>query len=121
MTKTLDEEKRIVDRALRGTGFSSRTKGLWSYYRKGDKVLDTFPTDIYIYGRRHRRDEYLKMTFLDIAKKREKVPKNMQKAFAVYYLNQTRQAGKRLIYKTTRKTTLERWKKAIDIIDKIRR
>ena len=113
MTK-LDEEKRMVDRALRGTGFSSKTKGLWSYYRKGDKVLDTIPVGYRYYG-------HLNLSYLDIAKKVEKVPKNMQKAFAAYFFNQVKQGGNRPSYRTTKKATLERWKKAVDIIDKISR
>lgn len=105
-TTNLDKEKRMVDRALRGTGYSSKTKSLWSYYRKGNKVLDEIC--------------YSSLSYLSIARK-ERVPKNMQKAFAMYYLNQVMNGVEyRPSYETTRKSTLERWNKAIKIVDKIR-
>jgi len=106
--KSIEEERRRLDEALRETNFSSKTKGLWAYYRKGDEILNT-PIS-----------ENTTLTYLGRAKKWH-VPKNMQKAFAVYTLNQVRNGAITPYYGTTRKTTLLRWKKAVDIVDKIRK
>ena len=96
----LDAERKRLDIALKGTRYSSKTDGLWRYYRKGiDPVL---------------------LTYIEIAKK-EGVPIDFQKAFAVYYMNQKINGTRLPKYSRTKKSTLKDWKKAVDIIEKIGR
>lgn len=108
MKTKLDIEKEKLDKALKIIGFSSKTKSLWTYFKMGEESIKVA-----------RYGFMRKQSVLGIAKQ-EGVPKGIQKAFALYYLNQVLNGTTKPHYKTTRKETLQKWKKAVSIVEKMK-